>query len=87
MNLEFRNTGALRSRPNSEMSIVEQPLEWLEEFQLGWLAHYQRTGKIDWDKYVRPRNTFSPSGPGVNLAESRLLLISSSGRKSADSMV
>jgi hypothetical protein len=61
------------------MSIVEQPLEWLEEFQLGWLAHYQRTGKIDWDKYVRPRNTFSPSGSGVNLAESRLLLISSSG--------
>lgn len=61
------------------MSIVEQPLEWLEEFQIGWLAHYQKTGKIDWDKYVRPRNTFPPSGPGVTLAESRLLLISSAG--------
>lgn len=61
------------------MEILEKPLEWFKEFQEGWLAHLEKTGETDWSKYVRPRNLLAPSGPGINLAESRLLLISSAG--------
>ena len=61
------------------MDILENPKEWLHNFQQGWLAHFEETGMVDWKRYVRPRNHLSPSGPGINLAESRLLLISSAG--------
>lgn len=67
------------TRHSTEMDILEKPMEWLQEFQQGWLAHYEDTGLVDWKKYVRPRNRLAPSGPAVKLAESRLLLISSAG--------
>jgi hypothetical protein len=67
------------------MDILENPKEWLRKFQAGWLAHFEDTGKVDWGKYDRPRNRFAPSGPGINLADSRLLLISSAGAYLHDS--
>ena len=79
MDIQKENTASLQPRPNSDLSIVENPLEWLKSFQQGWLAHFEKTGEPDWKVYTRPRNQFAPSGPGVNLAESRLFLISSSG--------
>lgn len=66
-------------RPNTDMEILEKPLEWLKEFQEGWLADYEKTGKPDWSKYVRPRNLLAPSGPGIDLSQSRLMLVSSAG--------
>jgi hypothetical protein len=79
MDIQKENTASLQPRPNSDLSIVENPLEWLKSFQQGWLAHFEKTGESDWKAYTRPHNNFTPSGPGVNLAESRLFLISSSG--------
>lgn len=66
-------------RPNTDMEILEKPMEWLKEFQDGWLAHYEKTGETDWSKYARPRNLLAPSGPGIDLSQSRLMLISSAG--------
>ena len=70
---------SVASRPSTDMDILENPKEWLHKFQHGWLAHFEETGLADWKKYVRPRNHFAPSGPGIKLTESRLLLISSAG--------
>lgn len=79
MNLQKRNTATLQSRPNSELSILEKPLEWLTDFHEGFLAHLEKTGELDWKKYVHPRNLFAPSGESIQLANSRLMLITSSG--------
>ncbi len=61
------------------MDILENKDQWREEFQNGWLAHYQETGETNWKIYNRPRNSEAPSGAGVNLSESRLVLITSAG--------
>lgn len=79
MNLQKHNSASLQPRPNSDLSILENPLEWLKDFQQGWLASYEQTGKPDWNTYTRPKNRLAPSGPGINLSESRLMLISSAG--------
>lgn len=67
------------TRPRTEMEIFEDPKEWLRGFQEGWLGAYEKTGKFDWKKYPRPRNRFAPRGPGINLAESRLLFVTTAG--------
>jgi hypothetical protein len=61
------------------MEIVENLDRWRADFEKGWLAHYERTGETDWSIYNRPRNREWPAGPGVDLAQSRLLLISTAG--------
>jgi D-proline reductase (dithiol) PrdB len=59
--------------------VWENREQWLAGFHDGWLTHLEQTGTIDWKKYPRPRNRTSPSGPGVDLAQSRLMLITSAG--------
>ncbi|MEW5960101.1 MAG: glycine/sarcosine/betaine reductase selenoprotein B family protein [Chloroflexota bacterium] len=49
------------------------------------MAHYQATGKFDWKRYNRPKNSTAPAGPGVDLRQSRLALISSAGAYLRDS--
>lgn len=61
------------------MEILEDRAAWEAAFRMGWLAHYQETGATDFAQYVRPKNSVAPSGPGVELSRSRLLLISSAG--------
>ena len=58
---------------------LEQREQWLDAFRSGWLAHYEQTGQIDWKRYVRPHNQIPVFGPGVDLNQSRLALITSSG--------
>ena len=53
--------------------------EWQAQYERGWLAHYEATGEIDWSLYPRPRNKEAVGAPGVNLRESRLLFVTSSG--------
>jgi len=77
MNIHVSNTGSLRQ--NTDLSIVEQPMEWLEAFQDNWLAHLEKTGEANWSVYSRVSNKFTPSGKAVRLSESRLLFISSVG--------
>jgi len=61
------------------MEIVENLAQWQADYETGWLAYFQETGKFDWDRYVRPKNSIAPAGPGVDLSKSRLALISSAG--------
>lgn len=63
----------------TDMEILENPLEWLRAFQDGWLATYERTGIADWSLYASPNNRIAPSSNGIRLAESRLLLVTTSG--------
>lgn len=61
------------------MEIVENLAQWQIDYEQGWLAHFKETGQLDWQRYVRPKNSTAPAGPGVNLSQSRLALISSAG--------
>ena len=61
------------------VEILENRAQWVADFKAGWLAHFQETGEIDWQRYPRPRNKVAPAGPGIELSASRLMLISSSG--------
>ncbi|MCB8942279.1 MAG: hypothetical protein H6658_00755 [Ardenticatenaceae bacterium] len=61
------------------MDIVENLAEWSDTFEQNWLAHYQATGETNWAIYNRAKNEQTPAGKGINLAESKLMLISSAG--------
>ncbi|SRR6266508_2814532 len=61
------------------MEILENREQWLATFRSGWLARYQQTGELDWEIYNRPKNSAAPAGSGVDLSNSRLVLISSAG--------
>jgi len=61
------------------MQILEDINQWLSEYQDGWLAHYKRTGEFNWKIYNRPRNSQPVAGPGIDLSQSRLVLITSAG--------
>lgn len=71
-----------RPRPaprNSELACLETPLAWLRHFQTGWLAHYERTGELDWARYIPVKNELAPNGTGLRLGRARILLISFAG--------
>lgn len=59
--------------------VLENREQWFETFNTRWLAYYHATGTIDWSLYNPPRNHESPTGKGIELATSRLVLISSAG--------
>jgi hypothetical protein len=61
------------------MDVIENRQQWLTSFQEGFVAHYERTGEIDWDLYQYPKNRAAPSGKGVDLSASRLMLVSTAG--------
>lgn len=61
------------------VEILENRAAWLEQFEAEWLAHYQETGEIDWQRYPRPQNKVAPSGPAIDLTASRLLFVTTSG--------
>lgn len=61
------------------MEILEDRQQWEAEFKQNWLSHFQKTGETDWARYNHPTNQIAPSGSGLDLAESRVLLISSAG--------
>ena len=61
------------------MEIHENHDAWVKTFQERWLAEFQKTGMCDWSIYERPRNHTPVPGKGIDLAFSRLMLISSAG--------
>ena len=62
------------------MKILEDLEQWQAEYEQGWLAHYRKTGEMDWKNlYNRPKNKIAPSGPSIDLSQSRLMFISSAG--------
>ena len=77
MNIHVPNPRS--GRNSTDMEILENPLEWLREFQDGWLSEFEKTGAIDWSLYSPPRNQSAPTSRGIDLANSRVILISTAG--------
>jgi D-proline reductase (dithiol) PrdB len=61
------------------MEIVEHLAQWQADYEQGWLAHFKETGQLDFTRYPRPNNRSAPAGPGIDLSQSRLAMISSAG--------
>jgi len=61
------------------MDIIENHDAWVETYTDNWLAHYEKTGEVNWKLYNRPDNKTAPSGKAIALSESKLILISSAG--------
>jgi D-proline reductase (dithiol) PrdB len=61
------------------VEILENREEWIATFREGWLAHYERTGGIDWEQYPLPDNRTPPAGPGIDPSTARLMFISTAG--------
>lgn len=61
------------------MEILENRDAWLSEFEDGWLKQYKETGEFAWKLYNLPRNKVAPTGKGIDLSKSRLMLVSSAG--------
>jgi len=61
------------------MNIIDNREQWHNEFNAGWLAHFQETGEADWKLYPRIHNSPISTRPGLELSRSRLGLISTAG--------
>lgn len=61
------------------MEILENQIAWAAHFNDNWLAHAEAAREADWKIYQPPRNQQVPGTPGVDVASSRLMLISSAG--------
>jgi hypothetical protein len=61
------------------MEILENESQWQDAYNQQFLSHYEKTGAIDWRLYPHPRNTTPPPGAAIDLAASRLMLITSAG--------
>lgn len=62
-----------------KMAVLENKSAWREQFQKNWLAELEKHGVTNWEIYQHPRNERAPGAAGVDLGESRLLLITSAG--------
>ena len=61
------------------MEVLEGRAEWGERVWRPWFEHYERTGTVDWKLYRPPRNSEIPGTHAIDLSQSRLMLISSTG--------
>lgn len=67
------------------MDILENREAWAEHFEANWLAHYEKTGETDFKQYQYVKNENAPSGKAIDLSQSKLLLVTSSGAYLRDS--
>jgi hypothetical protein len=79
INTYSKETHPTLPRPNTELDLVEQPMQWQRDFNDGWLAHYETTGEMDWALYPRIENSNPPNGAGIDPKVSRLMLVTSAG--------
>lgn len=61
------------------MEILENREAWAAHFTENWLAHYEKTGETDFKQYQYTKNDVAPSGKAIDLSQSKLLYITSSG--------
>lgn len=63
----------------TSIEIMENQRAWKETFRNNWLAALDARGVTDWSIYNHPRNANVPGTPGIPLASSRLMMITSAG--------
>ncbi|HEX9921869.1 MAG TPA: glycine/sarcosine/betaine reductase selenoprotein B family protein [Anaerolineae bacterium] len=66
-------------KPEALVDILENLAEWTTTFEAGWLAYYRETGITDFKRYNRPKNTAVPGSRGIDLSQSRMTFITTSG--------
>ena len=66
------------------MAILDDRETWEATFQEEFIAHWQATGKMNWRAYPRPKNDPLPRSAGIELANARVLLVSTAGGYLAD---
>jgi hypothetical protein len=60
------------------MESFPQRLQWSAAYE-DWERRYHETGAVDWTRYPTVRLDATPASPGVVLAESSMLFVSSAG--------
>lgn len=63
----------------AKMAVLENKSAWREHFRQNWLAELEESGVVNWEIYEHPRNERAPGTAGVEVDESRLLMITSAG--------
>jgi D-proline reductase (dithiol) PrdB len=61
------------------MKIAENLEKWIENYQNECLKNFNSNNKINWKTYSYVKNEKSPKSTGIDLSESKLILISSAG--------
>lgn len=61
------------------MDVFENRDAWSAHFAESWLAHFEATGETDFKRYRYVKSSQAPAGRAVELASSKLLLVTSSG--------
>ena len=61
------------------MEVLENRDEWYDTYLNNWVKKFKETGEKDYSIYKRPTNKEIPPGKAIDLSQSRLLFISSSG--------
>jgi len=67
------------------LEILENRQAWEDHFKANWLAHYEETGETNWKLYQYSKNEEAPSGKAIDLSQSKLLFVTSSGAYLKDS--
>ena len=67
------------------MDILENREAWSAHFEENWLAHFNATGETDWKQYQYSKNDAAPDGAAIDLSQSKLLFVTSSGAYLKDS--
>ena len=61
------------------MEVLENRDEWYDSYLNNWVKKFKETGEKDYSIYKRPTNKEIPPGKAIDLSQSRLMFISSSG--------
>lgn len=61
------------------MDILENAREWAQHYQNKVIQPYRKSGELSFNNYQYVKNSTSPNGKGIQLIDTRLLFISSSG--------
>jgi hypothetical protein len=67
------------------VEILENREAWVEHFEDNWLAHFNKTGETDFKQYEYSRNEEAVPGRAIDLSQSRLFFVATSGAYLKDS--
>jgi hypothetical protein len=67
------------------MEILEHKDQWKANYDSGFIASRKATGQFDWKQYTYQKNKTGVAGPAIDLGNSRMAFITTSGGYVPDS--
>ena len=61
------------------MQIIENRADWEAHFEANWLKYYHEHDETNWKIYQYPKNETAPSGSAIDVSQSKLLFVTTSG--------